>query len=123
MSAAEAPEQLDYRLDHGVPVVDACGEIDVYSCGRLRDRLLAVIGDGHRGLVVNMRAVDFIDSAGVGVLVGVWHRLQAVDGVLALAAPSRQARTIFDVTGLAKAFSVCETEEQAVQACRQAGGG
>jgi anti-sigma B factor antagonist len=95
MSTAEAPGQLllDYRLDNGVAVVAVTGAVDVSTCGLLRDGLLrAVTEDDHRGLVVNLAGVTFIDSAGIGVLVGVWHRVHATNSRLALAAPSPQAR-------------------------------
>ena len=61
--------------------------------------------------------VTFIDSTGVGVLVGVWHRVRAGDGSLALAMPSSQVRKILDVTGLTKVLPVHSLEEDAVQAC------
>jgi anti-sigma B factor antagonist len=120
MSTAEAPGRLllDYRLDNSVAVVTVTGAVDVSTCGLLRDGLLRVIGDEHhRGLVVNLASVGFIDSAGIGVLVGVWHRLRATNSSLALAAPSHQARSILDTTGLANAFSVYDTEAEAVRAC------
>ncbi len=72
--------RLEYRVDDGVAIVDADGEIDVFTCGPLRDRLLALVDEGHSGLVVNLGRVSFIDSAGLGVLVAVWHRLRPFDG-------------------------------------------
>lgn len=126
MSTAEAPDRLllDYRLDNGVAVVTVTGAVDVSTCGLLRDGLLPVVtDDDHRGLVVNLAPVTFIDSAGIGVLVGVWHRAQGTNSRLALAAPSHQARSILDTTGLAAAFSVYDTEAKAVRACRQPVGG
>jgi anti-sigma B factor antagonist len=109
--------RLEYRLHAGVAVVEVSGEIDVSTSALLRERLLRVVTDGrHRDLVVNLAGVSFIDSAGIGVLVGVWHRVLATDGVLALAAPSRQARGILDMTGLARVLPVYDTEAGAVQA-------
>jgi anti-sigma B factor antagonist len=99
--------------------VDADGEIDVFTCGPLRDRLLALVDDGHSHLVVNLGRVSFIDSAGLGVLVAVWQR--PFDGVLALAAPSPSVRGVFDATRLTKAISIYESPAEAVQACRPAG--
>lgn len=121
MSTAAAADRLllDYRLDNGVAVVTVTGAVDVSTCGLLRDGLLrAVTDDDHRGLVVNLARVTFIDSAGIGVLVGVWHRVHATNSSLALAAPSHQARSILTTTGLATAFSVFDTEAEAVRACR-----
>src|SRR5229473_5091013 len=109
--------RLQYRADGGVAIVDADGEIDVFTCGSLRDRLLALVDEGHSGLVVNLGKVSFIDSAGLGVLVAVWHRLRPFDGVLALAAPSPGVRGVSDAAGLTKAISIYETTAEAVQAC------
>jgi anti-sigma B factor antagonist len=110
---------LQSRLDGGVAVVGVTGELDVFTSGEFREGLLQVIGDGNdRSLVVNLAGVRFIDSTGTGVLVGVWHRVRATNGMLAVAAPSRQARGILEMTGLARTFPVYETESEAVRACR-----
>ena len=63
---------------------------------------MARTGSGRelRGLVLNLADVSFIDSTGIGVLVGVWRRTKATDGSLALATPSRQAQSVLDATGL-----------------------
>jgi anti-sigma B factor antagonist len=126
MGTAEAPGRLllQYRLDGGVAVVTVTGELDVSTSGLLREGLLRVLTDeNHRGLVVNLARVNFIDSTGIGVLVGVWHRVRAMNSSLALAAPSPRARGILDTTGLTKAFSVYDSEAEAVQACRQPAAG
>lgn len=126
VSAATTPDrlQLGYRLSGGVIVVDVIGEVDVYTCGLLHDRLLlAVTDEARHSLVVNLADMTFIDSTGIGVLVGVWHRMQAAKGILVLAAPSRQARAVLDATGLTRVFSVYDTEAQAVEACHQSASG
>jgi anti-sigma B factor antagonist len=123
MVAPETPERLQcrYRLSRGIAVIDVRGEVDVSTCGLLRDRLLLALTDrGRNNIVVNLADVSFIDSTGLGVLVRVWHRAQAGQGILALAAPSPQARAVFGATGLLKVLSIYETEAQAVEACRQA---
>jgi len=113
---------LQDRLDNGVAVVTVTGDVDVATSGTLRDRLLQVVADENvRGLVVNLAGVSFIDSTGIGVLVGVWRRTKATDGSLALASPSRQAQSVLDATGLTKVLSMYSTEEEAVQACAQPG--
>jgi anti-sigma B factor antagonist len=120
MSAAEASEQLGYRLEGGVAVVEVRGDIDVSTCSSLRDRLFAVANEGHHGLVVKLDNVDFVDSTGIGVLVALWHRVQVDQGVLALAAPTSQARSLFHIAGVTKIFPIYDTEAEAVQACDHA---
>jgi anti-sigma B factor antagonist len=109
---------LDYRLDSGVAVVTVTGELDMSTSGLLREGLLRVLTDEHRrGVVVNLAGVTFIDSTGTGVLVGVLHRVRTTDGRLAVAAPSRAARIILDIAGLAKILQVHDSEADAVRAC------
>jgi anti-sigma B factor antagonist len=122
VSTADVPNRLlmDYRLDSGVAVVKVTGEVDVSTSNSLRDSLLRVITDeNHHGLVVNLASVSFLDSTGVGVLVGIWHRVCATGGCLTLAAPSRQVGGVLETTGLTKVFPIYDTEAAAVQACRE----
>ena len=119
MSTAESREGLlvQNRVDDGVAVVTVTGDVDVATCAALRDSLLQVIADENfRGLVVNLAGVSFIDSTGIGVLVGAWRRTKATDGDLALASTSRQAQSVLDATGLTKVLSIYGSEEEAVQA-------
>jgi len=122
MNTAEAPERLafEYGLAGGIAVVHMTGEIDVANCGVLRDRLLRLVTDeGFRGLVINLAGVRFIDSTGVGVLVGVWRAVRATTSRLALAAPAPQVRRVLDTAGLTKILPVYDAEADAVHAARQ----
>jgi len=67
--------------------------------GRLRQRLLDSL-DGHRYLVLDLTAVDLIDSTGLGVLVGALKRMRAGDGQLRLAAGNADVVRVLHATGL-----------------------
>ena len=122
MNTADVPDGLllDYRLDSGVAVVTVTGEVDVSTSSALRTRLLRVITDENQhGLIVNLASVNFLDSTGISVLVGIWHRVSAARGCLALAAPSHQARRVLETTGLTRVLPIYDTEAAALQACRE----
>ena len=51
-------------------VIAVGGEIDVYTAPKLRDGLVELINSGHYHLVIDLEGVDFLDSTGLGVLVG-----------------------------------------------------
>jgi anti-sigma B factor antagonist len=126
MGRAEADGRLslDYHLDSDVAVVTVTGELDIATSGLLREGLLRVLTDEHRrGLVVNLSGASFLDSTGTGVLVGILHRVRALDLRLAVAAPSPPARRILEIAGLEKVLSVFDTESEAVEACRVSAGG
>ncbi len=73
--------------------------------GRLRRRLLDSSA-GHLCLVLDLTAVNQIDSAGLGVLVGALKRLRARDGQLRLAAATGQVARVLHATGLDKVLPV-----------------
>jgi len=111
---------VDLKLDHhskdGIEIVDVEGEIDVYTAPRLRELLIELVNNGFYQLVVNMEKVEFLDSTGLGVLVGGLKRVRAHDGSLDLVCTQERILKLFRVTGLAKVFGIHETVDQAIAA-------
>jgi len=70
------------------------------GAGRLRQRLLVNSPARHRYLVLDLSAVDRIDSTGLGVLVGARKRLRAGNGQLRLAAASGDVARVLHASGL-----------------------
>lgn len=97
-------------------VVAVRGEIDVYTAPKLRDRLLELINSGQYHLVVNLEAVDFLDSTGLGVLVGALKRVRSHEGTLRLVCTQERLLKIFRITGLAKVFPIFDSLEEATSA-------
>ena len=95
-------------------VVAVGGEIDVYTAPKLRERLVELINSGHYHLVINLEGVDFLDSTGLGVLVGALKRVRSNDGDLYLVCTQPRIRKVFEVTGLTKVFSLFDTVDDAV---------
>jgi len=65
---------VDLKLGHhakdGIEVIDVQGEIDMYTAPRLRELFIDLVSTGSYQLVVNLDKVGFLDSTGLGVLVG-----------------------------------------------------
>jgi anti-sigma B factor antagonist len=99
-------------------VVAVGGEIDVYTAPKLRDRLVELINSGHYHLVINLEGVDFLDSTGLGVLVGALKRVRSHQGSLRLVCTQERLLKIFRITGLAKVFPIYASVEEA---CTDAG--
>jgi anti-sigma B factor antagonist len=94
------------RLVSGYAVVEVGGEIDVYTAPRLRESLNEVTGSGQKHVVVDLGRVDFIDSTGLGVLVGVDRRLRGSDGSIKIVAPHEKLMKIFRIAGLEAVFDM-----------------
>jgi anti-sigma B factor antagonist len=97
-------------------VVRVGGEIDVYTAPKLREQLVDLVNAGKFHLVVDMESVEFLDSTGLGVLVGGLKRVRAHDGSLHLVCTQERILKIFRITGLTKVFPIHNTVEEAVAA-------
>ena len=114
---------MDLKLGHyardGIEVIDVQGEIDIYTAPRLRELLIDLVSTDNYHLVVNLEKVGFLDSTGLGVLVGGLKRVQAHDGSLDLVCTQQRILKIFKITGLTKVFGIHETVDQAIAATRR----
>lgn len=97
-------------------VVEVGGEIDVYTALKLREQLVELVNDGKYHLVVDMEGVDFLDSTGLGVLVGGLKRVRAHEGSLRLVCNQERILKIFRITGLTKVFPIHTSVDDAVSA-------
>ncbi|HZU73318.1 MAG TPA: STAS domain-containing protein [Acidimicrobiales bacterium] len=104
---------LDVTERNGFAVLAVRGEVDVYTAPRLRERLVELVSQGHQKVVVDLEGVDFLDSTGLGVLVGGLKRLRSHDGDLTLVCTQRRILKVFEITGLTKVFSIHDSVEAA----------
>ena len=107
---------LETREQDGHTVVVVGGEIDVYTAPKLRDKITELVNGGHHDLVVDMENVDFLDSTGLGVLVGGLKKLRAHDGSMQLICTQERLLKIFRITQLAKVFAIYESQADALAA-------
>ena len=84
----------------GEMVVCVTGEVDLAAAPRLRAVLEPALPDPGGRLVVDLSETTFIDSSALGVLVRALKRLRHHGGDLVLRHPSRNARRVFQLTGL-----------------------
>jgi anti-sigma B factor antagonist len=97
----------------GTTIVAVEGEIDVYTAPKLRDKITELVGDGVYHLVIDMEGVEFLDSTGLGVLVGGLKKVRAHNGSLQLICTQERLLKIFRITGLAKVFTIHGSAEAA----------
>jgi anti-sigma B factor antagonist len=99
----------------GCVVIRPGGELDIATAGELREAVIETIGAGHADIVVDLSAVTFIDSSGLGVLVGATKRCHHAGGRLVLTgvdAPGVAAA--YRASGLARVVATTRTPERAL---------
>lgn len=94
-------------------IIEVGGEIDVYTAPKLREGIVAAIDAGHTRLIIDVQKVDFLDSTGLGVLVGALKRVRADGGSLDIVCTHDRLLKIFAITGLDKVFGLHTTIDEA----------
>jgi anti-sigma B factor antagonist len=104
---------LQSWTDRGRLVVEVGGELDAFSSPQLREELLnSASGPSHR-VAIEMSAVTFMDSSGVGVLVGAAQRARRAGGALALVGCGEHVLRVLRITGLVRVMEPFASFEQA----------
>jgi anti-sigma B factor antagonist len=92
------------------PVIVARGEIDLATSPILRSELAVVLTNRPDEIVLDLRRVSFVDSSGLGVLVGALKRLREAGGERFVIVGAHDAvRKIFSITGLNTLFDLRES--------------
>jgi anti-sigma B factor antagonist len=102
--------------DDDAYVVELGGEIDVYTSPKVKDAITELIDQGHYNLVIDLEKVRYIDSTGLGVLIGGLKRVREHGGTVNLVCTNPQIKKIFDITGLVKIFGIFDDEAAAKKA-------
>ena len=100
--------------DNGVAVVRFTGRLDFTSVTEARDQFSGAIADGHPKLIVDLSDVSFVDSAGLGSLIGGMRAARRAGGDLRIANPSEQSRMLLSLTSLDQVLKIHSNIEEAI---------
>ena len=89
------------------------GEIDVYTAPNLKEGLVEQIESGCVNILIDLEGVTFIDSSGLGVLVGGLRRAKENSGAIRLVCSRDNVLKIFRITGLDKVFPIFTDAQEA----------
>jgi anti-sigma B factor antagonist len=102
-----APDEgFTFTWSGRVAVVTAPGEVDITNAEGLRDALLSALNAGAAGLIADMTATTFLDSAGITALVRAARRAGATDATLRLAATAPPVLRVLSLVGLDRLIEV-----------------
>lgn len=106
----------DEEIDDQTHVIELGGEIDLYTAPEFKERMVELIEDGKKRIVVDLSDATFIDSTTLGVLVGGVKRLRPAGGSLALVCTDQNITKIFEITGLDRVFPIHPSRDEALSA-------
>jgi anti-sigma B factor antagonist len=104
------------RIDNNVAILDLNGNITLgEASGALRDAVKNVVAQGHRSVLLNLAGVHYIDSAGLGELVGSYATAERNEAKLKLLHLQKKVEGLMQITKLITVFEVYENEAEAVR--------
>lgn len=107
---------LDIQTEQAGPctICRPVGELDAFNASQFRLALAAVTAAPQ--LVIDLAAVPFIDSAGLGALIGGIRRVRELGGEVVVACPRPSLARVLDSTGFAKVVAIASSVEEATVA-------
>ena len=109
---------LTTLIEGEAAIVAATGEVDVHAAPQLRGELGDLVRAGHHHLVVDLQRVTFMDSSGIGVLIGALKKTRAHDGSLRVVCANDPILKLLRITGLTRVFPIHATIGEALAGIR-----
>ena len=116
---AQQKVEIDVEDAGDYHILRPSGDLDVYTVGSLRDALGQMIEDDNPRGVVELDSVPFMDSSGLGALMGGVRRLREAGGDLAIACTKEQHLKLFTITGFGEGVSIAPTVDEAAKGFRE----
>ncbi|MET9845427.1 STAS domain-containing protein [Streptomyces ossamyceticus] len=113
-SAQSGRLRVEVREEGASAVVTPAGELDHHTADLLREPLEGCLDKGFARLVVDCTQLEFCDSTGLNVLLGVRLRAEAAGGGVHLAGMLPAVARVFEITGAEAVFTVHDTVEAAL---------
>jgi anti-sigma B factor antagonist len=102
------------RIVDSVMVVDIAGELS-RRAPSLSKPLKELLADGRSNLILNLSALSYVDSSGLGQLITVWTSIGKRGGQFILVRPSPQVRKQLEITKLDTVFTILSDEGEAIR--------
>jgi anti-sigma B factor antagonist len=110
--------QVDVSFETPVPVITVTGELDASTAPVFNHALEAALDRAHDGLVLNLTATRYIDSAGIQSLLRLYHHARRCGLRVMLVDRVDPVRKVFQLVGMARLFPIHIDQETAFEAFR-----
>ncbi|WP_202076821.1 anti-sigma F factor antagonist [Caldalkalibacillus salinus] len=109
--------QIDLNTKDDVLIIRLVGELDHHTAEKLRVQVEDKIEThGIRHILLNVAELDFMDSSGLGVILGRYKQIQQKEGQMIICAISPTIYRLFELSGLFKILKIVDSEQEALQA-------
>lgn len=109
---------LQVQHSHNVLIVRLCGELDHHTAEKVRQTIEKELEkEIYTHLVLNLADLEFMDSSGLGVILGRYKKVTQLGGKMMLCSIRPSIYRLMEMSGLFKILPIYEDERSAVSAC------
>ncbi|HOO55655.1 MAG TPA: STAS domain-containing protein [bacterium] len=114
--------KMEVKREEDYILFSVTGEIDLYNAKQLKDKVNTTTENAKtQNLILNLLEVDYIDSTGLGILIGIKRRTSENNGKMVLVLVSERISKLFEITGLSNIFVIKSSIQEAVEELQKQG--
>ncbi len=107
---------LNLKIDNETLIVEIQGELDHHTAEKIRDEIdYKLNNDKVKNILFDFSGLSFMDSSGIGVLMGRYKKISQRNGQAGVYNINSQVRRVFEVSGLLRIFKEFESKEHALE--------
>ena len=91
------------------------GDLDTGTSGDAQDKIVQMIDDGASNMLINLKDVGFVSSAGLRILLVAAKKMVSIDGTLRVSDLNETVHDVFEISGFSSILNVFPTEQDALQ--------
>lgn len=111
---------VSIRQREGVSIIDLMGDVTTFAEEKINSAYRQVTEQGARTVLLNFRQNDYINSAGIAILIGIVTEVNRNNQKLAVSGLSQHFQKIFRMVGLAQYAEIYQDEDEALQGFKSA---
>ncbi len=106
--------QLVEKDNGTVSVLELGGRLDSNTSKILEDKVMELLGQGKKQILMDFKEVDYINSTGLRVLLLALQQLKKIQGKLVLSSIKDYMKEVFEISGYTEIFPIYATQEEAL---------
>ncbi len=107
--------ELKMRKNKDVFIIDVSGEMDLYNSYKLKELVMKMMERQVKSVIINMEAVDYIDSSGIGALIHIYSTMKKANCQLYMTNIHGSVKKVIELTKLMGYFPITNSLEEALQ--------
>ena len=106
--------EIEIKVEDGRYVVIPRGEVDLVTQAQLKEAINELVVGGNVDIIVDLDETTFLDSTGLGALIGARRKTHAFMGSFAIVCTQERMLKLFRITSLDKVFAICDSRAEAL---------